>query len=121
MATHEDLFSRLYASGSAAAQMSVAVYPCLQNFTTIPVLAILMRYNLQSSGFNKTTATSVAIALPWVLCIPFYCGNGFKSIAKFGGLATSSVINFAVPLVVYWLWTRRGSRLCCSLSGVLAV
>ncbi|CAE8695812.1 unnamed protein product [Polarella glacialis] len=100
-ATDQNLFSKLNSSGLWTPRATVAVYPVLQNFTSIPVLSILIRYNLQSSGWSSCSANFLAFAFPWVLSIPFYSGQGFDRVATIGGLATSSVINFAVPALVY--------------------
>ncbi|OLQ12865.1 hypothetical protein AK812_SmicGene3195 [Symbiodinium microadriaticum] len=92
----------------------VALYPILQNFTSIPVLAIFIRYNLQASGLSRGLATFVAFGVPWLLSIPFYTGRGLDAIAETGGLATSSVINFLVPSVAAlraWLAMPR-EKIC---------
>eukprot|EP00930_Biecheleria_cincta_P056438 TRINITY_DN42569_c0_g1_i1.p1 TRINITY_DN42569_c0_g1~~TRINITY_DN42569_c0_g1_i1.p1 ORF type:complete len:449 (+),score=62.94 TRINITY_DN42569_c0_g1_i1:83-1348(+) len=106
--TDQNLFSKLNESGSQIARLTVAAYPILQNFTSIPVLAIFIRYNLQSFGLGPRSSLSVAFILPWVLSIPCYTGHGFDAIAAFGGLATSTVINFAVPMLAALLsWRHR--------------
>ncbi|CAE7771548.1 SPAC1F5.02, partial [Symbiodinium microadriaticum] len=110
----QNLFSKLNESGSVVAQSSVALYPILQNFTSIPVLAIFIRYNLQASGLSRGLATFVAFGVPWLLSIPFYTGRGLDAIAETGGLATSSVINFLVPSVAAlraWLAMPR-EKIC---------
>eukprot|EP00927_Polykrikos_kofoidii_P040490 TRINITY_DN34601_c0_g1_i1.p1 TRINITY_DN34601_c0_g1~~TRINITY_DN34601_c0_g1_i1.p1 ORF type:complete len:777 (+),score=136.41 TRINITY_DN34601_c0_g1_i1:86-2416(+) len=97
----ENLFSKLNASGSMLGRTTVALYPMLQNVTSIPVLAILIRYNLIQGGLPRDSATIVAVVLPWVMSVPFYTGRGFDTISEVGGLATSSVINFIVPALMY--------------------
>eukprot|EP00434_Breviolum_minutum_P004230 symbB.v1.2.003728.t2/scaffold176.1/size287750/10 len=99
--TNENLFSKLNAGGSRLGQATVAAYPMLQNVTSIPVLAILIRCNLIQGGLHPTGATFLAVGLPWLMSIPFYTGSGFDTIAEVGGLATSSVINFMLPLIMY--------------------
>lgn len=106
--TAQNLFSKLNGSGSQVARLSVAAYPILQNFTSIPVLAIFIRYNLQSFGLGPRASLSVSLILPWVLSIACYTGHGFDAIASYGGLATSTVINFAVPMVAALLRWRHG-------------
>ncbi|CAK9002690.1 unnamed protein product [Durusdinium trenchii] len=98
--TNENLFSKLNAGGSKVGQATVAAYPMLQNVTSIPVLAILIRCNLIQGGLPPAAATFIAVALPWLMSIPFYTGSGFDTIAEVGGLATSSVINFIIPLIM---------------------
>eukprot|EP00439_Symbiodinium_sp_Y106_P053240 s188_g7.t1 len=87
--------------GSRLGQATVAAYPMLQNVTSIPVLAILIRSNLIQGGLDSVTSTFVAVGLPWLMSIPLYTGSGFDTISEIGGLATSSIINFMVPLIMY--------------------
>jgi len=101
--TDENLFSKLNAGGSRLGQATVTAYPMLQNFTSIPVFSIMIRYNLLQSGLSAGMATLIAVGLPWVLSVPFYTGRGFDTISEYGGLVTSSVINFIVPAVLYCL------------------
>lgn len=105
--TDQNLFSKLNDSGWWVARATVAAYPILQNFTSIPVLAIFIRYNLQSSGLGKLTSISLAFGLPWCLSVHFYTGQGFTQIASFGGLCTSLIINFIVPILVYGLHRKN--------------
>jgi len=99
--TDENLFSKLNAGGSKLGQVTVTAYPMLQNFTSIPVFSILIRYNLVQSGLSSGVATFIAVVVPWILSIAFYTGSGFDTISEVGGLATSSVINFIVPAALY--------------------
>jgi len=106
--TAETLFSKLNGTGSTLAQLAVISYPILQNYTTIPVLIIVLRYNLIKSGLLLEPVTSVAaVVLPWMISIPFYTGDGFALISKYGGICVSLVINFVVPLAVYILSRGR--------------
>eukprot|EP00927_Polykrikos_kofoidii_P042239 TRINITY_DN3609_c0_g1_i5.p1 TRINITY_DN3609_c0_g1~~TRINITY_DN3609_c0_g1_i5.p1 ORF type:complete len:526 (+),score=75.76 TRINITY_DN3609_c0_g1_i5:124-1701(+) len=110
--THENLFSKLNASGSTLGRATVSFYPMLQNFTSIPVNAILIRYNMIQSGLPQKVAAILAIALPWVMSVYFYTGAGFDNISEFGGLATSSVINFCLPVTLFLIavWKRPRCR-----------
>jgi hypothetical protein len=109
ISTDQNLFSKLNASGSLAAEITVAAYPILQNFTSIPVMAILVRYNLQRSGLKRPLAIFVAFGVPWLLSIPFYTGRGFSEVSNIGGYITSSVVNFLVPCALA-LAARRIAR-----------
>eukprot|EP00927_Polykrikos_kofoidii_P060257 TRINITY_DN5527_c0_g7_i1.p1 TRINITY_DN5527_c0_g7~~TRINITY_DN5527_c0_g7_i1.p1 ORF type:complete len:729 (+),score=94.57 TRINITY_DN5527_c0_g7_i1:328-2187(+) len=108
--TDENLFSKLNASGSMMGQATVWCYPMLQNFTSIPIQAILIRHNLTRSGIPKKVGTCFAVALPWALSVYFYTGKGFDIISEFGGLATSSVINFVLPVMMYLVAAGRNPR-----------
>merc|ERR1712087_698349 len=115
--TDENLFSKLNAGGSKLGQATVTAYPMLQNFTSIPVFSILIRYNLLQSGFAPSLSTMIAVGLPWVMSVPFYTGSGFDTIAEYGGLVTSSVINFIIPVVIYVLARQREANLLPSMLG----
>lgn len=107
--TDATLFSKLNGSGSRLAQATVVAYPILQNFTSIPVFSILIRYNLLQSGlFGPCGALVAAVVLPWLASVPFYTGSGFAAISTAGGLVSSSVINFVLPVAVYYLSRARG-------------
>jgi len=108
--TDENLFSKLNAGGSKLGRVTVTAYPMLQNFTSIPVFSILIRYNLVQSGLSDGMATFIAVVMPWILSIAFYTGSGFNSISEIGGLATSSVINFIVPAALYASARRYASE-----------
>jgi len=108
--TDENLFSKLNAGGSKLGRATVTAYPMLQNFTSIPVFSIMIRYNLMQSGVSSANAILTAVALPWVLSIAMYTGSGFDTISEVGGLATSSVINFLIPAVLYVLARGRTSE-----------
>merc|ERR1712070_643653 len=86
--TDENLFSKLNAGGSRIGKATVTAYPMLQNFTSIPVFSILIRYNLLQSGITPSMATMTAVVLPWVLSVAFYTGSGFDMISEWGGLVT---------------------------------
>eukprot|EP00929_Paragymnodinium_shiwhaense_P009433 TRINITY_DN113605_c0_g1_i1.p1 TRINITY_DN113605_c0_g1~~TRINITY_DN113605_c0_g1_i1.p1 ORF type:complete len:475 (+),score=63.00 TRINITY_DN113605_c0_g1_i1:100-1524(+) len=104
--TDQTMFSLLNQSGSRLAQATVIVYPILQNFTSIPVFSILIRYNLLQDGLSHGLATFIAVGLPWALSVPFYTGKGFAYISEVGGMVTSSLVNFVLPVVVYFMAQR---------------
>mmetsp|Transcript_85333 Transcript_85333/g.151193 ORF Transcript_85333/g.151193 Transcript_85333/m.151193 type:complete len:437 (-) Transcript_85333:107-1417(-) len=108
--TDATLFSKLNGSGSRMAEISVIAYPMLQNFTSIPVFSVLIRYNLNQAGWSARVSTVMAVGMPWVLSIPFYTGKGFENLSEVGGLWTSSVINFIVPVAVYCISRQRLHR-----------
>jgi amino acid permease len=110
--TDENLFSKLNVSGQLIARLTVFLYPVLQNFTSIPVFSIILRYNfLQLGWMGPRAATCVAFALPWVLSIFFYTGHGFEMVSNWGGLFFSSVVNFTLPVVLFALCGLRRDKL----------
>lgn len=110
--TDENLFSKLNVSGQLVARLTVFLYPILQNFTSIPVFSIILRYNFMQLGWlGPRAAANVAFALPWVLSIFFYTGHGFEMISNWGGLFFSSVVNFLLPVVLFALCGLRKGKL----------
>ncbi|CAK0805145.1 unnamed protein product, partial [Prorocentrum cordatum] len=108
--TDQDLFSKLNDSGSLPLQATVSLYPVLQNFTSIPVFSIMIRYNLLKLDlFEKRTATLLAVGLPWVLSIFLYTGSGFQDVSNIGGIVFSLLINNVIPVVVYLKSTWKRS------------
>lgn len=101
------LFTKLSESGSPVLRATVALYPILQNLTTIPVLSILIRYNLAQLGLvDPKLLFSVAFAGPWVLGLAFYGGKGFSTVCEVGGLVFSLAANFLLPVALHWLAVR---------------
>lgn len=69
--------------------------------TTIPVFSIVVRYNLMQSNIHKGWANIFAVALPWIVVIPFLTGNGLNEILSWGTLFFTSVANFIIPFAIY--------------------
>eukprot|EP00929_Paragymnodinium_shiwhaense_P057099 TRINITY_DN28571_c0_g1_i1.p1 TRINITY_DN28571_c0_g1~~TRINITY_DN28571_c0_g1_i1.p1 ORF type:complete len:409 (-),score=33.81 TRINITY_DN28571_c0_g1_i1:137-1363(-) len=111
--TDQTLFSKLSASGSAVGMASVVAYPILQNFTSIPVLSIMLRYNLMQTAVPSGLASFLAILVPWLLSIPFYAGSGLQTLAVTGGMGVSSIVNFIVPLALYIVACRGDPKPRC--------
>mmetsp|Transcript_565 Transcript_565/g.1777 ORF Transcript_565/g.1777 Transcript_565/m.1777 type:complete len:479 (-) Transcript_565:15-1451(-) len=103
-----NLFSKLNESGSTLNRLTVTAYPILQNFTSIPVFSIVIKYNLTRLGWLRPRAAAVtAFLVPWALSIPLYTGKGFESIAVIGGTVFSTVVNLVAPVALYALARRR--------------
>merc|ERR1712032_45774 len=98
----ETLFSKLNATGSQLARITVALYPLLQNLTSIPVFSILMRYNLLKMGCGYYVAVFLAVVAPWVLSVPFYGSGGFQEIAQVGGMFVSPLVNLFIPAAMFY-------------------
>lgn len=99
----ENLFSQLNNDGGFSSA-TVLVYPILQNFTSIPVFAIILRYNvMRLTSCGVRTATVIAFGVPWLLSVLFYTGKGFQNIAEFGGLTFSAIVNFGFPVLLFFI------------------
>mmetsp|Transcript_93661 Transcript_93661/g.200920 ORF Transcript_93661/g.200920 Transcript_93661/m.200920 type:complete len:440 (+) Transcript_93661:92-1411(+) len=105
-----NLFSMFNGSGSTFMRFTVIFYPLLQNFTSIPVFSILIKYNLIQAGLLRgNTAAFVAFVVPWVLSILLYTGDSFERISSVGGLVLGTIINYVIPVVLIACSLRRGS------------
>lgn len=78
----------------------------LWNITTlipgIPVLAIMVRYNLLNSGVVGPRAASfLGVVLPWLVTMFCYQGSMLVTICNWSALLTIGVVNLLVPIAVY--------------------
>lgn len=70
--------------------------------TSIPVYAIIVRYNLIDNNLcNKYWAFFFSVIFPWLIAIPFYTGSGLTTVINFASLFLQSTINFILPLLIY--------------------
>jgi len=98
-----DILSVINASGYANLFTKILVYlfPLMILATTIPVFSIIVRYNLLQSHVHKGPANFLAVALPWILVIPFLTGSGLTNVLNWGTLLFTSIANFIIPFAVY--------------------
>jgi len=81
--------------------ITVYSFPLITSLTTIPIYSIIIRCNLISNKCPKVIATVVSIAIPWILSIPFYGGNGLSEIVNWSSILFAGFLNFLVPLIMY--------------------
>lgn len=99
-----NLFTKLTHSGYPLLQATVTSYPIIQNLTTIPVLSILIKYNLSQLGITSPSLMmGISFAFPWLLGLMFYGGSGFQRVCEYGGLVFSLAVNFVVPIIFAFL------------------
>lgn len=112
--SNDDLMSmlnRLTGNLSLLGKITANVYAIASNLSSIPVLSIVMRYNLINDGLlGPTKATLFSTVVPWLLCVVFYTGRGFNLIVNYGGNCISSVVNFIVPVFLFVFAARCQSR-----------
>ena len=82
---------------------AVYIFSLANNVTTIPVFSIMVRYTLIEHKVIRKPwlANVVAIALPWLLVIPFSTGAGFDLVIDFGGSIFIGVTCFVAPPVLF--------------------
>lgn len=100
---NQSLFTVIDDFGGVIGQISVYLYPIIQNITSIPVFCIIIRYNLQNSGLTKYVSNFISVLLPWILAIPLFTGSGFTNLCDFTGIVLGSFVNFILPPYLYLL------------------
>jgi hypothetical protein len=66
-----------------ASQIACYVFPIANLVTSIPVFAIIVRYNIVNTGILPLWAANVvAVALPWALSLFFYAGNQLTQVGE---------------------------------------
>jgi hypothetical protein len=99
----EDILNRLVESDMPV----VTVYSAyLWNISTlipgIPVLAIMVRYNLVNSGAaGPKLAFFVGVVAPWLVTMFCYQAEVLVAICNWSALLTIGVVNLVVPIAVY--------------------
>ncbi len=81
----ETLLNKLRNSSFALAKVTFYMFPVVVNLTSIPVFAIMQRYNLlEAQVCGPKMANFLGVILPWIICIPFYTGTGFSNVVNWG-------------------------------------
>lgn len=79
----QTLLNKLQDSGNVLAHITFYLFPVVVNMTSIPVFAIMQRYNLIEAGVcGPKMAGFLGVVLPWLVCIPFYTGQGFSNVVN---------------------------------------
>eukprot|EP00759_Apiculatamorpha_spiralis_P040063 PhF_6_TR38720/c0_g1_i1/m.57952 len=86
---------------------SVYLFPTIATIPGIPVISIIVKYNLLQSEFSPKFATAIGVFLPWIAAIPFLIWNSaFIQIMSIGALAITSMTDFVIPILV-WLRLQK--------------
>jgi hypothetical protein len=95
---------------------AVYIFSLANNVTTVPVFSIMIRYTLMEHKIIRKPwiANILAIAVPWLLLIPFSTGSGFQNIIEFGGSIFIGITCFVAPPVLFlcalrpkWLFRKQ--------------
>ena len=114
----ETLLNKLQNSSSTIAKITFYVFPVVINLTSIPVFAIMQRYNLlEAKVCGPKMANFIGVVLPWLVCIPFYTGSGFSNIVNWGGIIFNSTVNFIIPPFIYIAMVRKQEEKARLLQG----
>ncbi|CAG8533432.1 15197_t:CDS:2 [Acaulospora colombiana] len=89
------------------AEVATYMFPFLLLFS-IPVYAIVLRYNLMRSGLCKTESSSILVSLlPWILVIPLQTGHWLSLFTNWTTIIFICSSNFIIPFWLYILSQRR--------------
>ena len=79
----------------------IQAFTILSNLTTIPIYAILMRYNLQQGlSMGRVLATILSILVPFTLSVLLYADVGFKPVVTLAG-PIGALVNFVAPSLFF--------------------
>jgi len=56
---------------------------------------------LENKICNKPVANFLAVVLPWLVVLPFYCGNGLSNVINWSTLISNGIVNFIIPFLLY--------------------
>jgi hypothetical protein len=86
------------------AHVTVYMFPVVAFLSSIPVFAIIIRYNLlQNRICGKAVANFIAVVLPWLIALPFYTGKGLSLVITWSSLVANGLINYVVPMWFFYL------------------
>jgi hypothetical protein len=98
-----------------ASKVATYVFPIANLLSSIPVFAILIRYNLMNSGIcSKHVANVFSVLLPWVFSLFFYAGNQLSTLIAWSSAVLFSFINLIVPFALYIVQYRLRNGLASS-------
>jgi len=101
---NSDIISTINGSPSAnvITRIAVYLYPIVSVASSIPVYAIVMRYNIiENNIMRKSFANFWAVIFPWLLVLPFYTGSGLQTFMNWTSLVFNGVINYVIPCLLY--------------------
>jgi hypothetical protein len=105
-----NVISRHAPPGAFGVITRISVY--LFNFATIipgiPVLSILVRYNLVTGEICPPwVANLIGVVAPWVISMFFYHGKGLSIIVNWSAILFQGFMNFVIPGLLYYFALRR--------------
>jgi hypothetical protein len=71
--------------------------------------------------FSLPSCFTAQVVLPWLVCIPFYTGQGFSSIVNWGGIIFNSTVNFIIPPLIYVAMVRRQQQRAVEVANRLGL
>ncbi len=81
-------------------KLSIYMFPIAQNITTIPVLCIIIAYNIKNFGIEYKYSLIISSITPWILSLLFFNGDGFNQICDYTSIFIT-IINFILPPLMH--------------------
>lgn len=104
-----------YEGAAWYATLGVYLFPPAALLSGIPVISIIIRYNLvENQMCGKTAANLFAVALPWLAALVFFSGSMLADLINWSSAITFSLLNFTFPLLVHAL-ASPSSRLSSAM------
>merc|ERR1712078_542018 len=83
-------------------EFSAYAFPLVSVASTIPVISIVVRYNMLENGFSYNFSYFWGALLPWLVAIPLlYMPNFIAEFINITSLIFLTVTDFVVPLLIY--------------------
>merc|ERR1712232_621960 len=81
---------------------SAYVFPLVSVASTIPVISIVVRYNMRENGFSRAFSLFWGAILPWIVAFPLlYMPNVLAEFINLSSLIFVTLTDFIVPLLIY--------------------
>ena len=83
-------------------RVAAYVFPIVNLMASIPVFAVIVRYNLVNTGWLPVWAANlVAVGAPWALSLVFYAGNQLTDLINWSSALLFVPINLLIPVALY--------------------
>lgn len=83
-------------------QVATYIFPSAALLSGIPVLSIIIRYNLlENHIMNKFWSNMFAVVFPWVVSLAFYPGTSLADLINWSSAILFVFLNFVLPLMLY--------------------
>ncbi len=101
----EDILGKLTGKGVATYARVVAyLFPTVALLSDIPVLSIIMRYNLlENKVCSRGWANFWSVVLPWLIALVFYGGDLINYVLEWLGLLTTTPLCFLAPMYMFYM------------------
>jgi hypothetical protein len=83
-------------------QICTYIFPIANLMSSIPVFAVIVRYNLVNTGWVPLwVANLISVGLPWLLSLVFYSGNQLAELINWSSALLFVQINLIFPILLY--------------------